>query len=990
MIDRMNKSLFVFISIVLLTGIDLPAQNPYIQHFTTKDGLPSNTAYPVYCDSKKFLWFGTDAGVARYDGNEFTCFSKKDGLNSNEIIIIKEDLQGRIWLVNLNGSMNYFYQNKIYNKNNAPFLEDLDSKHFFRDFFQDTDSTIYFYTFKSLEIVALNTLNQVKKFLLPSISKTYNGIETDLMSVRFITRFSGEIIRLYTSAGIYALHDFTQEPRLVSGTFSFDKCFMLNTNKFLLQAYNESDSTRWLFEYINDTLHPPVKDPLNYPRHFSSAIETDRKVLWISTRERGVFCIRNNVIINHINIAEAQGMAQDHEGNIWINTINHGVYKFSPYYITHEHYGPEFFNNAGITNLCPYGDQGVWMTNSNRVYLLKDHEFYTLNFSTDESSYDQLYFLKNNSLIIGKGSYKFFYFTDIEPLESARLIKHSKLQKISHCGNLKSIAISPLTGKMYAYIPNHLISFSNELYFGEEDITHIDERIHNIFFNLDDELVVNAKKNYIFRDGTFIPNEKLSEFDNKIITGHLRINDSIEVYNVDGDSIYLSCRHLIFNLTQALNKPIDMMVKKMAYHEPSLYLSTLQNVFICDFPENIHDGQSVDLRLIDINFREVNDLLVFNDSLYVASDDGLTIIPEAGISQMNLHVPIPYLQSVQVNGTDINLAKQEIKISGKSKVRFSFSCINYSAAPIIYSYQLAGIDTSWNIGTAREVVYQNLSKGSYVFRVKAQKPGSGFSLPVDFKIEVTATLWERPLFYIGVLMLIAGWILWSAHRRQKRKRLLLEMDIQLITLEQKALQSMMNPHFIFNVLGSIQNYILQSKPAEAGLYLSQFARLIRQNLNAINANMIDLEEEIDRLKNYLDLERLRMENKFDYKIEFEEGFDEEEELLIPSMIVQPFVENAVWHGISNISGKGMISVSLGQQAQDTVRITVEDNGVGMKSATRHISKSEQHLNLGVEMTRKRLEILGKKLGVKTSISYYEKAKGSHNPGTRVVLVVPVG
>ena len=986
----MNNLLFVFISIVLLAGMNLPAQNPYIQHFTTKDGLPSNTAYPVYCDSKNFLWFGTDAGVARYDGNGFTCFSKKDGLNSNEIIRIKEDLQGRIWLVNFNGSINYFYQNKIYNHFNAPFLDSLKSKHFYLDFFQDTDTAIYFYSYQSLEIVALNAQNQVKKFTLPSKPINIIGYEGEGMNVRNITKSSREGFILWTGSGVYTLHDFSEEPRLVSDTFGFSSCYKLNAYKYLLQGFNKSDTTRFLFEYTNDSLSQPIKDPLNYDRQFSSAIETDNNVLWVSIRERGVFCIKNNVVINHINIKEAQDLAQDHEGNIWVSTINHGVYKFSPYYITHEHYGPEFFNNSGITNLCPYRNEGIWMTNGNRVYLLKDHEFYTLNFSTDESTYNQLYYLKNNSLIIGKGSYKYFHFTDIEPVKSSKQINYFNNSEAKPYTGMKSIAISPATGEIYGFIRNHVVYLGKIGYPSEEDYTHIDERIYNIFFNLDDELVINASSNYIFRDGTFIPNEKLSEFDNKIITGHLRINDSVEVYNVDGDSIYLSCRHLIFNLTQALNKPIDMMVKKMAYHEPSLYLATLQNVFICDFPENIHDGQSVDLRLIDINFREVNDLLVFNDSLYVASDDGLTIIPEAGISQMNLHVPIPYLQSVQVNGTDINLAKQEIKISGKSKIRFSFSCINYSAAPIIYSYQLAGIDTSWNIGTAREVVYQNLSKGSYVFRVKAQKPGSGFSLPVDFMIEVTATLWERPLFYIGVLMLIAGWILWSAHRRQKRKRLLLEMDIQLITLEQKALQSMMNPHFIFNVLGSIQNYILQSKPAEAGLYLSQFARLIRQNLNAINANMIDLEEEIDRLKNYLDLERLRMENKFDYKIEFEEGFDEEEELLIPSMIVQPFVENAVWHGISNISGKGMISVSLGQQAQDTVRITVEDNGVGMKSATRHISKSEQHLNLGVEMTRKRLEILGKKLGVKTSISYYEKAKGSHNPGTRVVLVVPVG
>ena len=200
---------------------------------------------------------------------------------------------------------------------------------------------------------------------------------------------------------------------------------------------------------------------------------------------------------------------------------------------------------------------------------------------------------------------------------------------------------------------------------------------------------------------------------------------------------------------------------------------------------------------------------------------------------------------------------------------------------------------------------------------------------------------------------------------------------------------MMNPHFIFNALSSIQSYLLRNKPGEAGLYLSQFARLIRQNLSAINSAMINLEKEIDRLKNYMDLERLRMEDKFEYTIEFEEGI-EEEELMIPSMIIQPFVENAVWHGISTLEEKGLIRISFAMRHPKALKITIEDNGIGIKQSSMFVSKSGTHLMTGSEMTRKRLENIGKKMNIVTSVEFSEAFPGNPNPGTRVVIVVPVG
>jgi LytS/YehU family sensor histidine kinase len=199
---------------------------------------------------------------------------------------------------------------------------------------------------------------------------------------------------------------------------------------------------------------------------------------------------------------------------------------------------------------------------------------------------------------------------------------------------------------------------------------------------------------------------------------------------------------------------------------------------------------------------------------------------------------------------------------------------------------------------------------------------------------------------------------------------------------------MMNPHFIFNSLGSIQNYLLHNKPDEAGIYLSQFARLIRQNLNSIKTPMISLEEEVDRLRNYLDLEKLRMGDKFSYSIEIDEDL-EAADILIPSMMIQPFVENSIWHGIANMEGKGEIGITFKIQSENSLQITVEDTGIGINNSEKYGFKSDRHLKLGMDITKKRLNLLGQKYGIETGIKYSEQSPDLPNPGTKIEMIVPI-
>jgi hypothetical protein len=443
----------------------------------------------------------------------------------------------------------------------------------------------------------------------------------------------------------------------------------------------------------------------------------------------------------------------------------------------------------------------------------------------------------------------------------------------------------------------------------------------------------------------------------------------------------------ICNLSKALGFPFVEQIKFLANQNQTLFISTSRSIYLCENPLNILINKSVSIRPIDLSFRNIHDILIKDSMIYISSDDGLTIIPLSEIHNISANTPIPYFQDITINDKIDGSQIPGISIMGWNRFYFGFGSVNYSFSPVVYSYMLEGFDEHWVEGTGTNVTYQSLPKGDYSFRLRVRKSTSEWSEPVSFGISIKATIWQHPVFFIMLTVVLAGMtlliFLWRKNAELKRS----EVEHQLVLLEQKALQSMMNPHFIFNSLGSIQNYLLQGKAAEAGLYLSQFARLIRQNLNAINSEMVNLEEETDRLKNYLDLEKKRMENKFDYHLEIDKSV-ESEDIQIPSMIVQPFVENSIWHGIANLDGKGIIHILFRFNDEKSMEIIVEDNGIGILNAEKFIAKGEKHLNMGMQLTRKRLELLGKKYHVETRIDTSEISPGSLNPGTKVVLIVP--
>jgi LytS/YehU family sensor histidine kinase len=211
---------------------------------------------------------------------------------------------------------------------------------------------------------------------------------------------------------------------------------------------------------------------------------------------------------------------------------------------------------------------------------------------------------------------------------------------------------------------------------------------------------------------------------------------------------------------------------------------------------------------------------------------------------------------------------------------------------------------------------------------------------------------------------------------------------QTLLLQQKLLRTQMNPHFLFNSLTSIQNFIIKEKPGLASDYLSRFSRLVRQILDNSMQDSVPLEQELEAIENYLSLQKVRYRELFDYQIDVDEAIDPET-TQVPPMLAQPFIENSIEHGFKNKGSKGNLSIRF--ISRDSVlRLEIEDDGIGREKAMEILKQSgKHHQSLATNITRERLSALNRKSRNKISLNIVDLTDNAGNPaGTRVTVDIP--
>ena len=299
---------------------------------------------------------------------------------------------------------------------------------------------------------------------------------------------------------------------------------------------------------------------------------------------------------------------------------------------------------------------------------------------------------------------------------------------------------------------------------------------------------------------------------------------------------------------------------------------------------------------------------------------------------------------------------QEVTLPQETQgIKIHFSAFQYAhPQDVQYAFKLAG--GSWQTTQQPEVYLSGLAGGSHTFLVKARLAHQSWTPPARLRLHLTPPFTQTPTFYallalLGIGLVALAWRLHlqQVHRQEAQKRQWLQ---RINELEQQALSAMMNPHFIFNALNSIQHFLHTQSPEQANIYLVQFARLIRLSMEAMRQQHSTLDQEIERLRLYLELEQLRFGDQLTYHITCAPEVDPEA-VELPPMLIQPFVENAIWHGILPAGRPGAVSIQIIGLPQDGVCIQISDDGVGLDH-DEAVPGDDAHVSRGISLSRDRL------------------------------------
>jgi len=335
----------------------------------------------------------------------------------------------------------------------------------------------------------------------------------------------------------------------------------------------------------------------------------------------------------------------------------------------------------------------------------------------------------------------------------------------------------------------------------------------------------------------------------------------------------------------------------------------------------------------------------------------------------------------------------------KNTLSFDFILFNYSNPEnVVYTYTLEGYDEGWSPNTTESsVVYRKLPPGDYVFKVKAITSNGSWTDITSFNFSIHPPFWQTAWFFslitLGLICMIIAIFVWrkTVNKRKRDTEQLIYRN-KLLALEHQSLNASLNRHFIFNALNSIQYYINRQDRISANKYLSSFAKLIRKNLDSSSSqsNYVSLAEEIERTELYLSLEHMRFSNKFEYEIVYEEPI-ETESIMLPAMMLQPFIENSIWHGILPMERLGKITLTLGKTINGDLKFDITDNGMGIdESKARKKKSGNSHDSKGMMITSGRIDLL--KTITRRNISlkgpYQIHHPDGSSAGTRVEITIP--
>lgn len=941
------------------------AQDPIAFQITAEEGLPNQTIYSIIQDKKGFIWLGTDAGLYRYDGIRYKEY-KHPLQKSRSLTGLTLAKNGQLYMYNFNGQIFYFENDSLiflssWNKGTVSNIcidtlnqlwvthnngidvfnrktnkwtyyrtnSDDKSEGFTHSCFVEKDNS--FWCIGPLGLVAIKNN---RKTLFPvkwqdgKVSGEYH-LAFNSKDKFIFSRLNGEVFKL-VDGHVNSFYSKNLNPLLL--------------DKKITRVEEDKNGRIWIYTFSGIVIYDVKCDSSNLyytDKSFSSGICDDEKTYWLATLDDGLFKIPE---LNH---------------KIWqINDAKNNNVKISKLKCSESFIA--FSSSNGIV-----GSLNIKTNTTQLVALTTKLDIQGLALTEDKK--DIIFSVQNS-------------------------VFKTNQQK---CNEI--IKAFPPTKDIIEVNEHYIIATSRGAFCLSKNSSKPIQTLNELWCRA---IAVNKEKNKLY-----IATNKGIDVFYKNYDYWVKVNTLLK--DVQITSLYISENNKVYSLSYngvihqiendnepliLISLPENVNAHQVKTHKNKLYCATNKGLFIFN-----HKGELLQIvnRLSGLASDNINAFDIDSNYVWLASSKGIEQIPLN--AKDKILASTIYLKGISVNNKLQELDKL-LMLNYKQGFTVKLEAVSLSSEnQFQYAYRLNTNDWVFLPASITDINIPYLNSGPFKLDIKlVNHLGNDSINTIVIKGYVEPPFWQRWWFYILSTLLVLGIaFLFFKYRLSKLKkkqfdelkRIQLENDLKLS--QETALKARMNPHFIFNVLNSIKGYIYENDKKNATFYLSSFSDLVRKILNYSSSSEIKLQEEIEILKLYIELEAMLIQENFEYSISVDEHLDVNY-IKIPALLIQPYIENSFKHGLRHKIGKKILTIDfkLSSHKQNLI-VSITDNGIGREASHQlNLNTKIKHQSFATDATARRIELLNSNQKDIVSVQINDHLSNDNSSlGTSVILTI---
>jgi ligand-binding sensor domain-containing protein len=907
---KINRSKYRFLLLIpglMFISYAMVAQQNYAyKNLSVEHGIAASETYTVVQDSCGYIWIGTESGISRYDGYNFKNYINSDKLVDNAILRLFVDYKNRIWYSTYNGYFGYIQNDRMYNHPLGRSMNSTLDYGFMSNSYIDSSDNIWMFNYSN-GLIKIDQQNKIH---------TTHSISSSTKTQILRKILKNNLFRVNHHHNNSVLHKDTiiPDPDKIN---QHQNAFFLLLNK---DEYFFAKGPGVYHVKNNNIVKSKIIDRSN-PVYTISL--DNRNNIWVNLDSKGLHIFPNKDLDSKPEILlknyATSSVTQDREGNYWITTMEDGVFMLPSldYYILPETYQKKIltfdFSNNHIY-YHSYLDDIVKMN-------METYENTKIQLPGKSSLVHSLSVSYDNNLLV---SSIFNLLIDT----TGKTLMPSTFNNLNHRLLNDSVALTSGLRHFGKYdIKNKkvILDIRNEMTI----VTAYEDSAGLIWLGTLNGLCVYEHGEVKHKDST-----------NTFLQYRINTIEPLGEYlllgtKAAGLGIYNHAKNHIANIIDETNGLTSNNIRSLFVENDSTIwvgsVAGLSKILITNHnPFKFH--------ILNYNqsngfpSREVYQIKKYDSMLYVATDNGIIRFKPSCQPQI-CQPPKPHIENIIINDKEQINTKDRIELKHWQNTLL----IQYKAIAIRnhdqlnYRYKLENYDGKWINNKELTARYSHLEPGNYTFKIQSTLDNLHFSKEKQIHFTISKSYYQTTIFkilcilvIISVLYFVYSYLIRLQHRKD-------ELRYRIFQSENNALRSQLHPHFIYNALCSLHDYILRMQTKEADSYISDFAGLIRLSFENSKCNFIPLKQEVETIRLYLKLEESQFNGTFEFSIEIDSSIDPET-IQVPPLLIQPLLENALIHGLVPQKGQKTLKINFKNDIKSMIICEIKDNGVGRQKA----------------------------------------------------------